>query len=457
MVQSEKLEKCLLSTIIVLFFINIFLNILFSFLYTTYELENNTIISEIENSLNGKLITSFEIKFSCNLLLNEEILVLGKWPGTSEGCDCDGLITRKTCSDEEEKKGCKKINENSPINYEKINGNLICIKRTENSYKELLKLNKIIEKNKDCLENQKYCGIIDTLGNKLCVDNNEDCPLKIKDINSKFKLFLKRQLLEENYIYSNDNDDKLLFTLKLNQYYPCINPSEYYWNYYTKLEPDNQRCTTEIKGKLKDERYELINEYNSTVLKLYEDNSISKFIVIDDILRDKLEREQVYLFGRNILGFNLENLEKSGFSYEKIISFQKKSNICNLILKIISFIIILFIVIPFKVGYDKFSEKKENYSDAEYETCLKVCLIISLIFCVIIFVFGFILWSIICNEARKIKNNLNLEIGDEYTMELLPNLYEKYSKNLSFSIAIMVYDIFILILIISFIIYLKCF
>lgn len=332
----------------------------FFFFYTTYELENYTIISEIENSLNGKLITSFEIKFSCNLLLNEEILVLGKWPGTSKGCDCDGIITRKTCSDEEEKKGCKIINEISPINYDKIKGNLICIKRTENSYKELLKLNKIIEKNKDCPENSKYCGIIDTLGNKLCVDNNEDCPLKIKDINSKIKLFLKRQLLEENYIYSNNNDDKLLFTLKLNQYYPCINPNEYYWNYYTKLEPDNQRCTTEIKGKSTDERYEKINDYNSTILKLYEDNSISKFLVMDDILRDKLEREQVFLFGRNILGFNLENLEKSGFSYEKIISFQKKSNICNLILQIISIIIILSIVIPSKVGYDKYVEKKKT-------------------------------------------------------------------------------------------------
>ena len=85
MIEFEILEKAFLIIILALFIINVIVNVFFSFFYTTYELENNTIISEIENSLNGKLITSFEIKFSCNLLLNEEILVLGKWPGTSEG------------------------------------------------------------------------------------------------------------------------------------------------------------------------------------------------------------------------------------------------------------------------------------------------------------------------------------------------------------------------------------
>ena len=322
------MSEILILILLILCMIYIIINIIFSFLYSKYELENDTIVSEIANNLNGKLITSFEFKFSCNLIQNEETLVLGKWPGTFEGCECEGSITKKKCSEEDKKKGCKKIKEINPINFEIINGNLICIKRSEKTYKELLESNQIIDKNKNCPNNYKYCGIIDTFGNKMCVHNDENCPLKINDINQKIKLFLNTKI-KNNSSKVDSNNDKLLFNLKLCQNNPCINPHEYYWNFYHKLEPDNQRCITKIKEKIYDDRYELLNEYQSTNLKLYNDNSILKVIEIDDLIRMKLEREQVFLFGRNFLGINFKALEKTGFSYEEIFSFQKKSNTCK--------------------------------------------------------------------------------------------------------------------------------
>ena len=44
--------------------------------------------------------------------------------------------------------------------------------------------NQIIGNNQSCQEGYKCCGIIDTLGRKLCMKSNEKCPITITDINS---------------------------------------------------------------------------------------------------------------------------------------------------------------------------------------------------------------------------------------------------------------------------------
>ena len=54
----------------------------------------------------------------------------------------------------------------------------ICVKRKGKSFKELIKSKQIISKNEECKgEFNKTCGIIDTLDRKLCVENNEECPI----------------------------------------------------------------------------------------------------------------------------------------------------------------------------------------------------------------------------------------------------------------------------------------
>ena len=51
----------------------------------------------------------------------------------------------------------------------------------------MVKSGKIISKDKNCNENQKSCGIVDTLERKLCVNKDEDCPLNITSIDKKYE------------------------------------------------------------------------------------------------------------------------------------------------------------------------------------------------------------------------------------------------------------------------------
>ena len=44
-------------------------------------------------------------------------------------------------------------------------------------YYELFNDGSIIEKNGNCPEEKKYCGIIDSVDNILCININEDCPI----------------------------------------------------------------------------------------------------------------------------------------------------------------------------------------------------------------------------------------------------------------------------------------
>ena len=70
------------------------LEIVFLFVYVKYNFDNNLLLSEIENNLNGKLIYSLKTKIACDA--DEEELVLGMWDGLKEGCFCKETIYDET-------------------------------------------------------------------------------------------------------------------------------------------------------------------------------------------------------------------------------------------------------------------------------------------------------------------------------------------------------------------------
>ena len=86
------------------------LNIVFSYNYAKYNLEENGIILEIQNSLEGKLIYSFELKYKCSS--EEEILSLERM----EGCKCDNKIKNEKCSDDDINNNCIK----QLLNFKKL-------------------------------------------------------------------------------------------------------------------------------------------------------------------------------------------------------------------------------------------------------------------------------------------------------------------------------------------------
>ena len=444
----EKSINLLIAFNFLIFFFFFISNLIFSFLYIIYNYENNPIISEIENNLNGKLLNSIEFRKSCRG--DEEKLILGMWDGTIEGCECDGNILKEKCLEEQVGQGCKSLYSNDPINYTTFNSANICVKKLELNYRELLESNQVISKEENCSINFTSCGIIDTFGRKLCIKKEESCPINIINFEKKIVDFFNKSISfpkeNNNSIYSNNNTDvKLLGIIKLGQYLPCINPLEKIWDYHYILEPPSQKCKTIINKKLYDERYEKISNFSINKLKLYDENSITgKLKDIDEVNLNKIENDEIYLFGGNFLGINVKELENFNYNYESLISTQNLSNKCNQVNMIFSifFLIILALFLIFFIfkGFLGW-EINENNSLLAFIILGFISYICSPITYFITFMIIFV-----CNI--KINSILDIKLFDEFIEELIKILIGENSFNFIYSLIIIIICPFILIFLI---------
>ena len=269
------------------------------------DLKENLIILEIKNNIESKLIYSFNIS-STECEPDEEILTLGETEGTSQGCKYNGEVIKGNCPTKKKNQRYENyekyvnIPSTPPVSIKKINSYYICVKKSKETYKELLKTNKIISPDKECDPGYKLCGIIDTLGNIFCVKNEEICPININDIENIFS--------PSNEDSSDRKNIQILSIFKLSENTPCINPEETTWTYHYVLEPESQECITSIKDKIYDNRYEKLTQFITTKYDLYKDNSIKNYNIMES------KTEKVYLYARNIIGFDIENIDK--FNYQ---------------------------------------------------------------------------------------------------------------------------------------------
>ena len=294
----------------ILFFAYLAMNCIYGYFFTvSYDLENNIIIKLIEETLNGKLIYSFKNRTECKS--NEEELTIDRFESTPEFCNCYGTFKGiGKCENE----NCKTINSIPSSDYTLINSQHICVIKSDKSYVDYIKNNDIISKDKECPEKYKSCGIIDTLGRKLCVKNENNCPLSKADI--------------EN---NNDNSSQILSLFRLRPNYPCLNPNEKNWIYYGDLSPLTKMCTNN------DKRFEKIDKFKTNLYDLYNQNNILK--TLPDYDENELKNETIYFYARNFLGINEEKALK--FSKEKLLSSQKLVNNCNVAMKILTLVLIL--------------------------------------------------------------------------------------------------------------------
>jgi len=457
-------KKCQSKNSFLLYFIYlgiIFLSsIIFIFTYKKYDEDINDISYEIEKTLNTKIIYSIKNKTICDV--DEEELVLGSWDGTKEGCFCEGVVYDYECSDKLVNQGCKIIPAHNKINYTIINSNYICIKRSKLSYRDLLSTNKIVEKSKNCPINYKFCGTIDTLERKLCVENNDICPitksiieepdLNINSIFNYMNLFKEQENL-------NDNQSQILSVFQLNQKLPCINPNEKYWDYHYLLENKNKKCETKVYDEEFDDRYEKLSKYTTKKYELYMENGIiDKLVYIDNISLNKIKNDIVYLFGRRLLGLDKNILDK--FDFDKLKEKQNLSNICNIYMLYALFgflgawalIIAIVIIIAFNVkeiGFKDCSIKCEGLNDRDKCT-FSIFFSIGAIATIIVFIGIFIFICIIFNSYKSIENIINLEGSDEYLHKIIEDTFKKYYINFIYPLIIIIlFSLQIIILLIS--------
>ena len=409
--------------IITIVFYIIITNIIYSFLDFDYDFENS-IAYEIDQFINGKLIYSFIPKFKCDK--NEEALKLGKWKGLKAGCMCPitGLNKGK-CTKEQRKFFCRDIPEVPSKYYERFDFKNICIKRTKERYRDFLLNKQIIENNKKCPEGYKCCGIVDTLNRKLCMKINERCPITIKDINSS----------DNNITENNTENSQILFIFKITEKRPCMIPNQKDWENVYKLEYPFKKCT-KLNNQLYDFRYEKLENFVTNKFDLYDNNGIIQNYPSNTY--SKLKDKKLYLYARNILGFNNEDVKE--FSFDELISYETISNKHYSFILIISLFALLFLIVCLAIAksYDLNRIFQRNETRG-YLLLTLICIIIIFYLNLIVLVYNL-----------RIQNIIAIEGNDDYTKENMKlfksEIRMHYYFNLSSLILILILIFFIILI-----------
>ena len=375
-------------------------NIVFSFKFKFYEFEKDSIILTVNNHLNTRLIYSFSVNDKCPS--GYETLKLGTW---------NGSFTKPA------------------KNYTVFAGKEICVIRKGDIFKELIDAGKIINKTQDCPGTSKSCGIIDTLNRKLCVDQNEDCPINKDDIdNFPVNLFTSNQKLDnDNKMYLNEEveEKKIITSIKLSDGFPCIRSNESRWISYHADEYTRSEDCSYVKDKNTDDRYVKFERFRTNKTELYKDNGLDEFI------NEKTKQDPtiINLYGGPLIGMKLD---KRNFNYEELLSIQKLVNSCSRVMKVFSIIMLGVLVGPLIGG--------GGAASGAGTVCVGIFLGLAGVVIVIGFLVDFILCIIIyCNVQRIEWRIVDFsKICDVYTNEMLKEVVDKYSTNYKFALGIII-------------------
>ena len=375
-------------------------NIVFSFKFKFYEFEKDSIILTVNNHLNTRLIYSFSVNDKCPS--GYETLKLGTW---------NGSFTKPA------------------KNYTVFAGKEICVIRKGDIFKELIDAGKIINKTQDCPGTTKSCGIIDTLNRKLCVDQNEDCPINKDDIdNFPVNLFTSNQKLDnDNKMYLNEEveEKKIITSIKLSDGFPCIRSNESRWISYHADEYTRSEDCSYVKDKNTDDRYVKFERFRTNKTELYKDNGLDEFI------NEKTRQDPtiINLYGGPLIGMKLD---KRNFNYEELLSIQKLVNSCSRVMKVFSIIMLGVLVGPLIGG--------GGAASGAGTVCVGIFLGLAGVVIVIGFLVDFILCIIIYCNVQRIEWRIGdfSKICDVYTNEMLKEVVDKYSTNYKFALGIII-------------------
>ena len=138
-----------------------------------------------------------------NDFFNKNIFGSVEYPGSSSGCDCSLSIkylykgiTSGTCTTDEYRGGCNTIytNFSKTLSIWREKKELKSTFLNEN-YKTLYK--RSVAKGSSCSSGLKPCGVLDSLGNILCLENSQQCPIN--------DLKISQSMPDKDY--KNDNSD----------------------------------------------------------------------------------------------------------------------------------------------------------------------------------------------------------------------------------------------------------
>ena len=425
-----------------------------------YDNWNNSPISNILLSVNGR----------CPY--NYDYLLSNYFPGNYKGCNCylsktptyaNKIIFNKTCSENEIENDCYNIQENDYLQLKFWRNQTICIQRMNYTYWDLYN-KKLIKKNK-CPNNYISCGIIDTIGNLLCLQENETCPISSFNFTQNDKL----NEINENYTRIDFNDNYTMTFLKGNS--KGKNSVNFFTNTHSMCdEPmrglfgQNRYVLNKLKGErfcskksnhydlfnidnnntFYDRRFDIVDKYKSDIF--FEENNLTNLIRSFSTYPPILKINENNLFSINYFGIEdkcMLNQSDIKINQEKLffphISDNKKK------IGFICFLSFLYLLIcSFSFGLYCFIKDSKFKQNLFY--LIEIC-IISLLIIIIITLF------VVISKNKKIMEE-NKTFGqncvEEITKKSFNSAYKKINKSNNCLIAILIFSLIELIIRISY-------
>ena len=430
-----------------------------SILYLVFSSFSTTFVDQLTENFQSSPL------FTLNTSSCSNALELGYWGGTEAGCNCLGKtdshisysrrnkINKGLCSDNETSYGgCGNIIGISKVSLQIYEGIRFCFNEDSSIVKHGYKyyLDNSVPFKSKCKEGYKQCGLLDTLNQKLCLKENETCPIndfyidKNETSNPEYEDIPLKNNKYLHYTNSRINNS-ILIKLKLSENNePCIYPGEYSWNYHYELEPSSSRCNTTILNSTVDYRYKLIDSTNK--YEIYKDNGvINKTNRLPEYNSLITENENLNLYNRTYLGFEKQCLIDNDFSFENFDSILDKistSKKCVIINLIVAGVIIF--------GFFSLSVKDSDDECVKCVLCLgffyywlmdsldRTILFLN-IFILFIDLILYILNLIALVSLMTIK--IKFECGDEVTNALISDMKKAIGKNTLFSIIMLITSI----------------
>ncbi len=377
-----------------------------------------------------------------------------KFEGTDEGCDCNKnldeidlkLLYKRKCTSNEKKKYCKKIKSIDDKSLKIYKGKRFCFLSediNELTYSDYLKNS--VNKNENCKEGFKQCGILDSFNNKLCLPIKKKCPINFFSISNKEIIFDNNKSfynvsLNNNEIlyYSNEfENNKIIIELKLNEGKMCFDPKikNLVFEKYFLYENEDFYAKNCLDGKFNN-NYTLIDTIN--LKTLYKDNDLLDKIKKLPNYNENNFNEMFNLYSNNYFGYDKKNFFKENLpeKIKNILKNSKKLSKYQFYIKILLFPGFLYIIL---MCYLEISKKFEDHNSAKI-------ILIKLIFNSINLVIVFL--------SFKSITTLNYFIIKSHGDELVNNIFDKHNKNLNKNIYFYLF-IFILTLFEHVLIYLE--
>ena len=305
-----------------------------------------------------------------------------------------------------------------------------------------------VEPGKNCHDNYKKCGILDSGERILCLPMNEECPLNgfgISSLNNDplYEGYQYKEAYDSvndiNYYfyYTNNNiNGQIITEFKLSKDLPCAKISEKNWiSYYDNEVEGNYGCKTYINNNQYSNRYHSVSPEGINMVGLYNDNGLD-----DSPDYSSVYRTSVNLYVRNYNEideecFNkfLQDLNNEKKYYDSIRSVVKALGTVSLFLIIGNFIYMIaicrcevtfyfiFIVVPiygiisnaviigiinkkrikYKCQLEGFNEAIDKLVDEQYDNNNLLYIVMgafSLAFYILIFIF------MLCFKFMRNKN-----------------------------------------------------